>query len=220
MRLPEDAALSSAEAGRRSLITSTCVAGLLVLLSLWRVHEFGVPGVSVCLALPLGLAGSVTWLTGAWRTSQDHTPAARLNVKWLVAAACLAVLAGGLAMTTVVPRLYFNVFARSAFDQAVVGVQANGLPTGSRRDSNYDRRVGGFYVDEVHVDAFGGIWFRYGSYPDMIDEVSFGYYYRPPNAATPTNRYGDPTSPFGAAGMWQVGLGDGWYFFQASNDSY
>ena len=213
--------LPTAEVGRRRLVASTVAAGLLVLISLWRVHEFGIPAVSVCLALPLGVVGGVTWLIGAYYTANAEGDAGRRNVKWLVAAAVLAVLAGGLAKTTVVPRLYFNWTTRPALDAEVARLRPQVVPPGiNPQVFTLNRHLGGVSVDVARADPHGGLWFRTGSYLDMIDQVSYGFYYRPPNAASPVNSYGAPTSPFGAAGMKQRSLGGGWYYFSVSDDSY
>ena len=87
-----------------------------------------------------------------------------------------------------------------------------------------NRRLGG---DEAWTRPAstpnGGMWFRTGSYLDMIDQVSYGYHYEPARyAAAPVQRLtARLTTPFGAAGLENASsLAGGWSYFSVSDDWY
>jgi hypothetical protein len=184
------------------------------------VHEFGVPFESACLALPLGLTGGILWFIGFLFTIQAPRDHRRRNVRWLVTPAVLALLALVLAKAAFVPKAFFAL-NQSEFDAEVKRLTSEGLPpvsSGEWEELPLDRRIGGFRVDVLGVDSAGGLWFRTGTYSDMIDRGSVGFYYRSPNTATPLNTYGAPTSPFGAAGLDLRNLGGGWYYFDVTDD--
>ncbi len=101
-----------------------------------------------------------------------------------------------------VPRRIGFEFSRSAFEQR--------LPESRRGDSTIARRIGLYPVDEMRVDARGGVYFRVDSGLDGIspDTMSYGFVHEPNDAG----------SPFGASKYRTRRLGGGWSWFQASND--
>lgn len=114
----------------------------------------------------------------------------------------------GLAMLTFVAglaALRFDVIftvrfdaGREAFERAAAAEEFPATPA----------RIGGFNVLDITRDPRGGVYFKTGETPDIIDTLSFGFVIDP-------NADG---SPFGNAEYRLVPLGDGWHRFEVSND--
>jgi len=86
------------------------------------------------------------------------------------------------------------------------------VDNGVADNHSFKRNIGPYVVDECLVDARGGEYFRVYSGADGLgpDVTSYGFCHNP-------NREG---SPFGAARYGTFRLGNGWYWFRASDDWY
>lgn len=127
----------------------------------------------------------------------------RVRIPWKHAAITLAMLfITYTALRFYIPRRIAFASYRSSFQQLVDG--------GVVDDREFDRRIGPYYIDACLVDDRGGLYFRVYSGAAGIgpDVMSYGFCYNP-------NRDG---SPFGAAQYRTFRLGDGWYWFRASDD--
>ncbi|MEM8757434.1 MAG: hypothetical protein AAGF47_06610 [Planctomycetota bacterium] len=96
------------------------------------------------------------------------------------------------------PKLERLAELGAEFGDELGGEFGGGLPS----------RAGLVTVFEVARDTRGGVFFKTGELPDMIDTVTYGYVKEPNPDGT----------PFGAADYRLVHLRDGWYAFAASND--
>ena len=126
-------------------------------------------------------------------------------IPWIHAAAILAMLfVTYAALRFYIPRRIAFASCRSSFQQ----IADNGLTN----NPEFNRRIGPYYVDECLIDERGGAYFRVYSGADGIgpDVMSYGFCCDP-------NRDG---SPFGAAHYRTFRLGNGWYWFRASDDRY
>ena len=106
------------------------------------------------------------------------------------------------ALRFYVPRRIAFAAYRPSFQRLIdVGVVEN---------RHFNHRIGPYQIDECLVDKRGGTYFRVYSGADGIgpDVMSSGFCYNP-------NCDG---SPFGAAHYRTFPLGDGWYWFRASDD--
>ncbi|MGL5061128.1 MAG: hypothetical protein ACRC62_14240 [Microcoleus sp.] len=110
-----------------------------------------------------------------------------------------------------IPRRIAFTFARPAFE----GWLRKKPPQNTNQNSpNIPRqlniKLGIYQVDSYAIDRRGGQYFRVHSHGDGLgpDTISYGFVYQP-------NREG---SPFGDAYYRIYSLGDGWFWFQASND--
>ena len=103
-----------------------------------------------------------------------------------------------------IPRRIAFASCRSSFQQIVDG--------GVVDNSEFNRRIGPYRIDQCVTDDRGGTYFRVYSGSDGIgpDVMSYGFCYNP-------NHDG---SPFGAAHYQTFRLGNGWYWFRASDDWY
>lgn len=106
------------------------------------------------------------------------------------------------------------LFYRSKLENLLEEVQA-ARPTVDFHYQNHarltiNRRIGPFYVDEAGFDRRGGLFFRFDTGFDMVDEMSYGFAFNP-------NKEG---SPFGAAGYDLTHLTSDWYYFSVSDDHY
>jgi hypothetical protein len=106
------------------------------------------------------------------------------------------------ALQFYIPRRIAFAACRSSFQQIVDG--------GVVENREFNRRIGPYLIDVCLVDDRGGSYFRVYSGADGIgpDVMSYGFCYEP-------NRDG---SPFGAAHYRTFRLGNGWYWFRASDD--
>lgn len=106
------------------------------------------------------------------------------------------------ALKFYIPRRIAFACYRSSFQQFV----SNGV----RGTHDFNNQIGPYHVDKCLVDDRGGIYFRIYSRADGIgpDTMSYGFCYNP-------NSDG---SPFGAARYRTFRLGNGWYWFRASDD--
>ena len=107
-----------------------------------------------------------------------------------------------IALRFYIPRRIAFATCRSSFQLIVDG--------GIVDDREFNRRIGPYQIDECLIDDRGGTYFRVYSGADGIgpDVMSYGFCYNP-------NRDG---SPFGAAQYRTFRLGNGWYWFRASDD--
>ena len=105
-----------------------------------------------------------------------------------------------------VPRRIAFAWSRAAFQQIVDDAAEK------KDDPDFNRRVGPYFVDEFLHDERGGAYLRVYVGFDGIgpDVMSYGFCYEP-------NRDG---SPFGADEYRTFRLGDGWYWFRASDDYF
>jgi hypothetical protein len=122
---------------------------------------------------------------------------------WKYAAISLLILITTYAaLRFYIPRRIAFAVCRPSFQQIVDG--------GVVDNREFNRRIGPYRIDECLIDDRGGSYFRVYSGADGIgpDVMSYGFCYHP-------HRDG---SPFGAAHYRTFRLGDGWYWFRASDD--
>lgn len=136
---------------------------------------------------------------GRWR---------RLCVPWRHIAVALAIMLGTYAVLKVyVPRRIAFAASRTSFEKMLASA-----PQSEFQGKSLRRRLGVYQVDAYAADLRGGVYFRVYRGSDGIgpNTMSYGFAYEP-------NREG---TPFGAAGYRVYRLGDGWYWFHASDDWY
>jgi hypothetical protein len=110
-----------------------------------------------------------------------------------------------------VPRRIAFSFSHSAFEGWLSkNPPQNTNPNSQNIPRQLNIKLGIYQVDLYAIDRRGGQYFRVRSRRDGLgpDTVSYGFVYQP-------NREG---SPFGDAYYGIYSLGDGWFWFQASND--
>lgn len=129
-----------------------------------------------------------------------------LRVPWTQIATIVAILFSTCVMLKFyIPRRITFAMSQASFEQLVPQAtlsEYQGIPLG--------RRVGVYEVDEYAADPRGGVYFRVYSGSDGIgpDQMSYGFVYEPNQNGT----------PFGAARYRLFRLGEGWYWFRASDD--
>ncbi len=131
-----------------------------------------------------------------------------LRIPWMRVAVVFAVLFGTYVLLKFyVPRRIAFAASRAAFEQMV----PQATPS-EYQGTPLNRRLGVYKVDEYAADPRGGVYFRVHRGRDGIgpDVMSYGFAYKP-------NRQG---TPFGAARYRVFRLGNDWYWFRASDDSY
>ena len=104
-------------------------------------------------------------------------------------------------------RISFCSF-KSSFDSFIEEQQLDNTDTFAGEKAVLNKRFGIWTVDEYAKDSRGGTYFRIDTGSDMIDQLSYGFVFRP-------NREG---TPFGNAGYkysWIIG---NWYYFRVSDD--
>jgi len=149
----------------------------------------------------VGITGSVTLLVLVRRGKLKGAA-----IPWGHAAVVIGVLFGTYVLLKLyVPRRIAFATSRSAFQQRVA--QA---PTSDYNGRALNKRLGVYRVDEYAADPRGGVYFRVHSGGDGIgpDVMSYGFCYNPNPKGT----------PFGAAHYRIFRLGNGWYWFYASDD--
>ena len=106
-----------------------------------------------------------------------------------------------------IPRRLVFPITRAAFQQLV-----QQAPVSTYRGKPLNQHLGIFFVDEYAADSRGGVYFRTYVGHDGIgpDQMSYGFAYQPNPRGT----------PFGAARYIVRPLGQGWYWFRASDDWY
>ncbi len=131
---------------------------------------------------------------GGWRAGEFPWRYATVTLLMLITTYC--------ALRLYIPRRVAFAACRSSFQRLV--------DEGAVNDREFNRRIGPYRIDECLVDERGGTYFRVYSSLDGIgpDEMSYGFCHEP-------NPDG---SPFGAADYQTFRLGNGWYWFRASND--
>lgn len=104
-----------------------------------------------------------------------------------------------------IPRQIGFLASRTAFE----GWLAQNPPKNYTARS-LNKKLGIYHVDQYAADPRGGVYFRVYRGRDGLgpDTISYGFAYQP-------NLQG---SPFGAAYYGIYPLGNGWFWFQASND--
>lgn len=112
-----------------------------------------------------------------------------------------------LCVTYVMPRFYIP--RRIAFSACHSSFQRI-VDGGAVNDREFNRGIGPYRIDECLVDDLGGTYFRVYSGADGMgpDVMSYGFCYNP----------NPDSSPFGAAHYRTFRLGNGWYWFRASDD--
>ena len=102
------------------------------------------------------------------------------------------------------PRRFAFAACRGSFQQIV--------DEGVEDEFEFNQSIGPYKINDCFVDERGGTFFRVHSGGDGIgpDIMSYGFCYKP-------NRHG---TPFGASGYRTYPLGEGWYWFQASDDFF
>ena len=103
-----------------------------------------------------------------------------------------------------IPRRVAFAISRPAFESAIAQNE------NVARNSEFNQRLGVFWVDKFANDRRGGVFFRVHAGPDGIgpDTMSYGFCFRP-------NREG---TPFGKTRYSTYRLGNDWYWFAVSND--
>ncbi|HEX8325660.1 MAG TPA: hypothetical protein VF595_17280 [Tepidisphaeraceae bacterium] len=140
---------------------------------------------------------SVVWLRG-------NLPRTRLPAPQL--AMIVAMLLGTYALLSFyVPRRFAFIVSQASFDAV-----ARQSTVTSDTPIQLNRRLGLFWVDEYATDTRGGTYFRVYQGGDGIgpDTMSWGFAFQPNAVGT----------PFGSARYLTRPLGNGWYWFRASND--
>ena len=132
----------------------------------------------------------------------------RVTIPWRQGGVALLMLLGTYTLLRFyVPRRIAFMASRSAFQRLV-----EQAPEADNGTISLNRRLGIYLVDEYSTDPRGGIYFRVYSGADGIgpDVMSYGFCYNP-------NSNG---SPFGASQYRTFKMGNGWYWFRASDDWY
>jgi hypothetical protein len=203
-------ALAVASAGSFLLLILSAFPGVLADL-------FTLTLITSCLWLPaMGIGGVIYILRLSRRQpspeadhpgsgSNDSVGVVQPRWSWepwkAIATAVLLVDLGLIAGD--VPKRIAFAFAKPAFERLL-----DKVPPPGRRGVPVDLRLGPYRVDRIAADSQGGVYFRTRTTPDMIDEFSYGFAYRP-----------DPiSSPFGRSGYKTYHLSGQWYSFIANND--
>lgn len=132
----------------------------------------------------------------------------RWRIPWTQVVVIFAILLGSyVVLKFYVPRRIAFAASRPAFEQMLV--QATPSEYGG---TALNRRLGIFIVDEYAADPRGGVYFRVYRGSDGIgpDQTSYGFVHEPNQKGT----------PFGAAKYRYFRLGEGWYWYRASDDWY
>lgn len=130
-----------------------------------------------------------------------------VRVPWGRAAVVGALLFGTYVLLKFyVPRRVAFAASRASFERMV----PQAPPSPARGVAPLNTRLGIYSVDAYAADPRGGVYFRVYSGADGFgpDRMSYGFAHRP----NPTG------TPFGAARYRTFPLGDGWYWFRASDD--
>ncbi|MCU0541586.1 MAG: hypothetical protein MUE44_05275 [Oscillatoriaceae cyanobacterium Prado104] len=151
------------------------------------------------LLLALGLAISAINLC----LKRDE-PSSRSGFRRLIATLLILALSYGL-LKFYVPRRIAFFLSRPAFEKWLAT-----HPVATNKLQSIDTKLGIYQVDEYFAGNRGDRYFRVYSHGDGLgpDRVSYGFAYQP-------NSEG---SPFGNANYKIYRLGDGWYWFQVSDD--
>jgi hypothetical protein len=189
------------------LVVIACLSALVLSIYPGVLNELVFMGIMLSIGLfpIIGLLGTVGAIVLAclWRVGRLGR-LRELRIHAVVAVAMLVCTYGLLKFY--VPRRVAFAFSRSSFQQYLdnSAQKANAVPL--------NERVGLYVVDEYAADARGGTYFRVYSGADGIgpDLMSYGFCYRPNATGT----------PFGAAHYRTFRLGNGWYWFRASDDWY
>ena len=149
----------------------------------------------------VGIIGAITLLVLARRGRLKGAA-----IPWGHAVAVVAILFGTYVLLKLyVPRRIAFAASRSAFQRLVAEA-----PTSDHHGTALNKRLGIYRVDEYAADPRGGVYFRVHSSSDGIgpDVMSYGFCHNPNPKST----------PFGAAHYRVSWLGNGWYWFRASDD--
>ena len=147
-----------------------------------------------CIVLALGVFVFIQYRHGSLRIGGLPWKYATITVLMLITTYA--------ALRFYIPRRIAFFSCRSSFQVIVDG--------GVVDNREFNRRIGPFRIDECLIDNRGGTYFRVYSGADGIgpDIISYGFCYNPNGSG----------SPFGAAHYRISRLGNGWYWFRASDD--
>ncbi|MEX0937659.1 MAG: hypothetical protein WDZ59_07340 [Pirellulales bacterium] len=167
------------------------------------LHAFSIGPYATFAVLGLVATGTVA-VAVRWIAHNRDREIASLSWRAILPP-CVVVAATLVLLAANVPRRIAFAVARPAFTGFL-----EALPGDAPARMELNRRLGIYQVDEVTIDPRGGVFFRTYSGADGIgpDVMSHGFCYRPNPDGT----------PFGAASYRRSPLGDGWYWFQASDD--
>lgn len=151
------------------------------------------------LLLAIGLAISAINLCLKREEQSSRSGFRRLIATLLI----LAISYGSLKFY--VPRRIAFFLSRPAFEKWLVT-----HPATTNKLQSINTKFGIYQVDEYFAGKQGDRYFRVYSHGDGLgpDTVSYGFAYQP----------NSENSPFGNANYKIYRLGNGWYWFQASND--
>lgn len=178
-------------------------AAVLFVMSIWPGYA---GGCVFLIVLPLIASLGLAWLIVVAKSwPRPGEPSKLPALRWVILTPLLVCFTYGSLRLYVPRRIVFRT-VQSQFVRHITGA-----PTSASGGVKFDRWLGPYRVDEYAADPRGGVYFRTGTGRDGIgpDRMSYGFVYQP-------NRKG---SPFGAARyMLRPTGGDGWHWFQASDD--
>jgi hypothetical protein len=129
-----------------------------------------------------------------------------MRLPWKLAGILFAILlCTYMLLKFYIPRRIAFAASRASFEQLLVQAPVSQYPA-----MPLNRWLGVYRVDAYAADSRGGVYFRVYSGNDGLgpDRMSYGFAYKPNMQGT----------PFGAAEYRVFSLGNGWYWFRASDD--